>query len=145
MLTPDYCANILFGHLEQHLRGYWTHKRGSGCGYSWVVANARTRLQFMRRWKKASVYTGIMFQINTSSLEKWLTFKLSVTSHLIFTSYRSVHTIHAAHESLCSIFKRTTPVWLLDCFSYLINEDKSPYPGLGGLNPLNTELNPICQ
>lgn len=83
---------------------------GSGCGYSWVVANGRIRLKFKPRCEKASMYTGIMFKINVSSLEKWLTFKLSVTSHLIFRSYESVHTIRAAHKILCSIFKRTTPV-----------------------------------
>jgi hypothetical protein len=56
--------------------------------------------------KKASTYTGITFKINVSSLVKWLMFKLSVTSHLTFTSYGSVHKIHASHESLCSIFNR---------------------------------------
>jgi len=60
--------------------------------------------------KRTSMYTGITLKINASSLEKWLTFNLSVTSHLIFTSYESVHTIRVSHDSYCSIFNRTTPV-----------------------------------
>jgi hypothetical protein len=60
--------------------------------------------------KKASMYIGIKFKINAYCLEKWLTFKLSATSHLIFTSYGPVHTIHAPHECCCSVFNRPTPV-----------------------------------
>lgn len=27
-----YCVDILLRHLKRHLRGYWSQKRGSGCG-----------------------------------------------------------------------------------------------------------------
>jgi hypothetical protein len=42
--------------------------------------------------KNASMYNGITFKVDVSSLQKWLKFKLSENFHLIFTSYGSVHT-----------------------------------------------------